>query len=151
MNKMRYHLIAEIMAYFGTILFLIPLSAIIIGMAHPYLVVNLSPSIGPILSGSILLGFIMACVGGSILRGVGKVQLFVTKGGEPIHLAEVWKKGTESGLYLTSCGRVVSINQTSEATAHFGYRIVTAQRTTCRNCSMREGGAIMDKGSRKEY
>ena len=151
MNKARYHLIGKILAYPGTIIMVIPISAIIIGMVHPYLVVNISPSSVPILIGSILFGFIMTCVGVSILRGVGKVRPLVTKGGEPIHLAEVWDKGTESGLYLTSCGKMVSIKQTSETTTHVGYNLVTSQGGTCRDCSVREGGRIMRSASRKEY
>ena len=91
----------------------------------------------------------MTSAGMSILRGFGKTRIFITKGGESIHLATVWKKGTESGLYLTSCGKVVSINQVSIGTAHVGYRIVTTKDTTCRDCSLREGKLVLDSVAKR--
>ena len=91
-----------------------------------------------------LLGFSMIGIGVEILRRFEEGGPFLTKDGEPIHSGSVWKKGTESGLFLTLCGRVVSINQESQATAHVGYGIASAESTTCRECAMREGKAILE-------
>ena len=80
-----------------------------------------------------------------MLRRFRKTKPFLAKDGEPIHSGKNWKKQSESGLFLTSCGRVVSINQESRATAHVGYRLVTAERATCKECNIREGKAVMDR------
>ena len=144
MNEGHYRLIGTVLTCIGVIVFLTPISAFITGIANPNGPFFPPLSVIPILTGFILLGFIMTYGGVNILRRFRKVRPFLTKGGEPIHLAEVWKKGTELGLYLTSCGKVVSINQVSKGTAHVGYRIVTTKDTTCRDCSLREGRAILD-------
>jgi hypothetical protein len=93
----------------------------------------------------VLLGISMTCSGVIILRRFREVVPFLAKAGEPIHSGSIWKKGSESGLFLTSCERVVSINQESRATAHVGYRIVSAERATCSDCVLREGRAILDR------
>jgi hypothetical protein len=97
------------------------------------------------LCGLTLLGFIVIYSGVIIYRMFREMRPFLAKGGEPIHSASVWKKGIESGLFLTSCERVVSINQASRATAHVGYRLVPAERATCSECNLREGKAILDR------
>ncbi|MHA2353027.1 MAG: hypothetical protein ACXAC0_08220 [Candidatus Thorarchaeota archaeon] len=72
---------------------------------------------------------------------------FLIKDGGPIHSGKPWKKEPESGLYLTSCGLVVSINLESRVTAHVGYKLIPAERATHRDCALREGRAIMDSGA----
>ncbi len=104
------------------------------------------PSIADILHFIVffLIGIIVTYSGVNILRRFEEKTLFLTREGESIHSGEIWKKGSESGLFLTSCGRVVSINQESKDTAHVGYRIVAAEHATCRDCSMNEGKAVLD-------
>ncbi len=91
------------------------------------------------------LGLILIVVGGIVRIKYSKETLFLTKIGEPIHSGKPWYEGFESGLYLTSCGLVVSINQDSQATAHVGYHIVSAKHATHRECVEKEGGAILEK------
>ena len=147
MNEVHYRIIGWALTLIGIAILLSPIFFIVIA---PQLLLILVDTVF-ISIGFYFLGLTVTCSGMIILRRFRKVQLFLTKGGEPIHSAEVWKKGTESGMYLTSCGRVVSINQSSEGTAHVGYKLATAQRTTCRDCSLREGRAIIRSASRKEY
>ncbi len=92
-----------------------------------------------------LLGLSMIGGGVMILRRFEEIVPFLAKGGGPIHSGSIWKKGSESGLFLTACERVVSINQESRATAHAGYRIVSSERATCSDCVLREGRAILDR------
>ncbi len=72
-------------------------------------------------------------------------KLFLTKDDELIHSGKPSKKRSKSGVFLTSCGRVVSTDPESRATAHVGYKIVSAKRATCRECNKREGKAVMDR------
>ncbi len=147
MKERHYHLLSRVLIYIGVIVCLIPVSALIIEIVT-FNGAFFRPSSNTLnLIGLILPGLIMTYAGMSIQRGFRKARIFLTKGGESIHLAEVWKKGTELGLYLTSCGKVVSINQVSKGTAHVGYRIVTTKDTTCRDCSLREGRAILDRAA----
>jgi hypothetical protein len=92
----------------------------------------------------ILLDIGMISIGVIILKIFAEVIPFLTKDGEPIHSGRPWKRGPESGLFLTSCGLVVSINQESRTTAHVGYKIVTAKRATHRDCVLKEGRAVLD-------
>lgn len=105
------------------------------------------PSVADILRfvGFFLIGIIVTYSGLNILRRFEEKTLFLTREDESIHSGEIWKKGSESGLFLTSCGRVVSINQESKDTAHVGYRIVAAEQATCRDCSLNEGKAVLDR------
>lgn len=93
----------------------------------------------------ILLGISMSGIGVILLKRFEERMPFLAKDGGPIHSGKPWKKGSESGLYLTSCGLVVSINKESEETAHVGYMIVPAKRATHRECVEKEGGAILEK------
>ncbi|MHA1906808.1 MAG: hypothetical protein ACW98Y_05915 [Candidatus Thorarchaeota archaeon] len=147
MSEGYYYQIGKALACIGAMLFLIPVVAFIIGITNPEGPFLPPPSIIPSLTVFIILGLTMIYSGVKILRRFRKMQPFVTKGGEPIHMAEVWKKGTELGLYLTSCGKVVSINQSSEGTAHVGYRLVTTKDTICSACSIKQGRAILDSVS----
>ncbi|TFH07204.1 MAG: hypothetical protein E4H14_09010 [Candidatus Thorarchaeota archaeon] len=97
-----------------------------------------------ILAGFAILGIITAYSGLKIYGRFREIGPFLAKDGEPIHSGKIWKKGTESGLFLTSCGFMVSINQESKETGHVGYRIVPAKQATCSDCILREGKAILD-------
>lgn len=91
---------------------------------------------------------------GVIIRNIfGEKSKFLTKDGELIHSVISWYKSSESGLYLTSCGQMVSINQDSEETTHVGYKIISAERITCRDCAIKKGRAILERASygRREY
>ena len=91
------------------------------------------------------LGFILMCSGEIIRIKFRELGLFLIKDGGPIHSGKPWNEGPESGLFLTSCGLVVSINEESEATAHVGYRIIQAEHATHRECVVNEGSAVLDK------
>ena len=144
MEKRDARFIGKVLVFLGLIFFLIPIPAFVYWIGNPYdaFVPQFSDIL--ILGGLIFLGVIIASGGVKIILRFEEVQPFLTRGGEYVHSAEIWKKVNESGLYLTSCGRVVSINQTSKATAHVGYRLATAERATCRDCNLRDGSAIMD-------
>jgi len=140
----KYCLVGRGIAFIGVAIFLFPIAVLtywIGGNPGEYI---LQPFDIPILAAFGILGLIMICSGLIINRRFLVIGPFLTKDGEPIHSGKIWMKGTESGLFLTSCGCVVSINQTSRETAHTGYRVVTASHVTCNDCSLREGGAIMD-------
>ena len=94
--------------------------------------------------GFLPLGIILTCIGMLIRRRFGVGILFLIKDGEPIHSGKSWYEGFESGLFLTSCGLVVSINHESRATAHVGYKIVSANRATHKECVHNEGRAILE-------
>ncbi len=97
--------------------------------------------------GFLPLGIILTCSGVIIRRRFGGGILFLIKDGEPIHSGKPWYEGFESGLFLTSCGFVLSINQESRATAHVGYKIVSANRATHKECIQNEGRAILESVS----
>ncbi len=97
-----------------------------------------------IVIGFLPLGIILTCIGVLIRRRFGGGIQFLIKDGEPIHSGMPWYEGSESGLFLTSCGLVVSINQESRATAHVGYKIVSAKHATHKDCVQNEGRAILD-------
>ena len=98
-----------------------------------------------IIIGYLPLGLILTC-SGLIIRGrFSERNQFLAKDGEPIHSGKPWYKGSESGLYLTSCGLLVSTNQESRATAHAGYRIVPTKHATHRECVVNEGSEVLDK------
>lgn len=94
--------------------------------------------------GFLPLGIILTCIGVLIRRRFGGGLLFLIKDGEPIHSGKPWYEGFESGLFLTSCGLVVSINQDSRDTAHVGYKIVSANRATHKECVQNEGRAVLE-------
>ncbi|MGY5881519.1 MAG: hypothetical protein RTV31_14805 [Candidatus Thorarchaeota archaeon] len=140
----RYSLVGRGLAFIGVVIFLFPivvLSYWIGGNPGEYI---LQPFDIPILAGFGILGLVMAYSGLIINRRFAVIGPFLTKDGESIHSGKVWTKSSESGLFLTSCRRMVSTNQTSRETAHIGYRVVTASHATCNDCNLREGGAIMD-------
>jgi len=140
----KYSLLGRGIAFIGVVIFLFPIAVItywIGGNPEGYI---LQPFDIPILAVFGILGLILAYSGAIIHRRFAVIGPFLTKDGELIHSGKAWTKGTESGLFLTSCGRVVSINQTSRETAHIGYRVVTASYVTCNDCNLKEGGAIMD-------
>ena len=97
--------------------------------------------------GSIWVGLILIFSGWQIVKSYRKSRLFFIKDGGPIHSGDTWKKSSESGLFLTSCGFVLSINQDSDATSHIGYKTVTADRTSCKDCALREGSVIIQSGA----
>jgi hypothetical protein len=93
--------------------------------------------------GSFLFGITITYSGMKILGSIEERTPFFTKVGELIHSGETWKRGSELGLYATSCGLVVSTNKESRETAHVGYRIVYANQATCRDCIVVEGKIAM--------
>lgn len=147
MKAWLFRIIGKILTFIGAVIFLFTTSVVIIWAGHPdpltIAEIYAHPST-PLLVGFIPIGFFMICDGILILRRYEEVIPFLTKDGEQIHSGKPWKKGSESGLFLTSCGRVVSINQESSATAHVGYKIVTAKRATHSDCTQKEGGAILE-------
>ncbi|MFW9802515.1 MAG: hypothetical protein ACFFFC_07680 [Candidatus Thorarchaeota archaeon] len=100
-----------------------------------------------------LLGFSMIAAGVDLLQRFEEPALLLAKDGEPIHTGEIWKKGIEAGLFLTSCGRVVSVNQESSNTAHVGYKVVFEGQVICRDCATREGRVVLEfhAHGRKHY
>ncbi|MFW9908955.1 MAG: hypothetical protein ACFFEF_10300 [Candidatus Thorarchaeota archaeon] len=99
----------------------------------------------PLVYWNLFLGFVVAIAGIANYRRHREPHLFVTKAGEPIHSAFVWKKGPEPGLFITRCERLVSIDSLSIGTAHVGYRIVTAEHATCNECKEKERKAIAEE------
>ena len=97
-----------------------------------------------IVQGFLPIGIILTCSGLLIRRRYGERIQFLIKDGEPIHSGLPWYGGFESGLFLTSCGLVVSINQESRDTAHVGYKIVSASRATHKECIQNEGRAVLE-------
>ncbi|MFW9913932.1 MAG: hypothetical protein ACFFEU_15740 [Candidatus Thorarchaeota archaeon] len=95
------------------------------------------------LAGLFLVGITITYCGVRILGSVEERIPFFTKSGERIHSGKTWKRGSEAGLYATSCGLVISTNQESRETAHIGYRIVYANQATCRECIEIEGRMAM--------
>ncbi len=106
---------------------------------------EVGPTMADIISlmGLFLVGITITCSGVRILGSIEERIPFFTKVGKPIHSGRTWKRGSESGLYATSCGLVVSTNQESRETAHVGYRIVYANQSTCRDCIAIEGKIAM--------
>ncbi|MHA1943885.1 MAG: hypothetical protein ACW96M_05755 [Candidatus Thorarchaeota archaeon] len=100
-----------------------------------------------IVFGFLPLGIILTCSGVIIRRRFGGGILFLIKDGEPIHSGKPWYEGFDSGLFLTSCGLVVSIDQESRDTAHVGYKIVAANRATHKECVQNEGRAVLENVS----
>jgi hypothetical protein len=90
------------------------------------------------------IGIILTCSGMLIRRRFRGHILFLIKDGEPVHSGHPWYDGFESGLFLTSCGLVVSINQESSDTVHVGYKLVSANRATHKECVQNEGRAILE-------
>ncbi|MFW9925602.1 MAG: hypothetical protein ACFFDM_02425 [Candidatus Thorarchaeota archaeon] len=93
----------------------------------------------------ILLDVGMIIIGMILLRRYPEERLFFTKDGEPIHSGKLWNQGSESGLYQTSCGLVLSINQESSETAHVGYKIVKSKGATHGECATKEGREVLEK------
>lgn len=143
MSDYHYRIMGKVLAFIGMITFLFSISGLTYWVGQTDAIfTNLSTIL--ILTGITLLGFTVACSGVIIYNRFREMKPHLSKGGEPIHSGEIWKKGTESGLFLTTCGLVVSINQESRETAHVGYRITSTQRTTCSDCVLREGRVILD-------
>ena len=95
------------------------------------------------------LGLVLTFSGIVIHRKYSEGLVFLTRADEPIHSGKPWYQGSESGLYLTSCGLVVSINETSNETAHVGYKIVSAKSATHGDCVTKEGKDVLDGSSKR--
>ncbi|MFX0056046.1 MAG: hypothetical protein ACFFAX_03190 [Promethearchaeota archaeon] len=91
-----------------------------------------------------LLGLSMIAAGVDLLQRFEEPVPLLVKDGGPTHMGEIRKEGTEVGLYLTSCGRVVSINQESSSTAHVGYKVAFEGQVTCRDCATSEGRVVLE-------
>ena len=152
MNEYQYRLIGKVLSFFGIIILLFPIIAFfswIQWSGFPAAIPD--PSNILIIALFLLFGFIIAFYGATIQSKFREIRPFLTRDGEPIHSGKIWKKESESGLFLTSCECVVSINQESRETANVGYRIVSAKRATCSDCIRREGRAILDRAYRRSY
>jgi hypothetical protein len=97
-----------------------------------------------VMTGIFLLGIVVSYAGISVIKTKQKETLFLAKDGGPIHSCKRWTRNSEQGLYLTSCGLVVSTNQESVATAHVGYRIIPAKHATHRDCVEKNGRLILE-------
>ena len=95
------------------------------------------------------LGLILTYSGVIIRRRYSDDIRFLTKDGEIIHSVRPWYKGSESGLYLTSCGLVVSINQESKSTEHVGYIGVSVKQATHGECVVNEGRLILESTAKR--
>lgn len=149
----RVHQLTErIYRYYGSMITVVGMTMLVtytivvtFWLSHPMSIPQLYNDPRPaIIRGFLPVGFILTCSGVIIRERFSGGNQFLTKDGEPIHSGKPWKKGSESGLFLTTCGLVVSINQESRATAHVGYKIITAKRATHRECNLREGRAVLD-------
>ncbi|MHA1926100.1 MAG: hypothetical protein ACXABV_15420 [Candidatus Thorarchaeota archaeon] len=144
MKDYLYRLIGKglVISGVGLLLFSIP----IIGFS---IVFRYSGEIGPTtadvfsLMMSFLVGITITYSGVRVLGSIEERIPFFTKVGKPIHSGKTWKRGSESGLYATSCGLVLSTNQESRDTAHIGYRVVYANQATCGDCIAIEGKLAM--------
>ena len=144
-----YHLIGKTLAFIGIILVLFSLFSGILLYADanspwnpPSMFISQQGIL--VMIGVFSFGLVLTSAGLFINKRYRKVTPYFVKNGGPIHSGETWTKSSESGVFLTSCGIVLSINQESNATSHIGYKIVTVERTTCRDCALREGRDILE-------
>lgn len=151
MKERHFRLIGKIMILIGTMLLFFPLLLVFL----PSYIVHywFSQTPGFLLYSEFLFIGINLILGGAFFQLIFEEKMpFLTKTGEPIHSAKLWTKGLESGLFLTQCERVVSINPESNATAHAGYRLVTAKRPTCSDCRISEGRVLLEgSGKRRSW
>lgn len=147
MRKYLFGLIAKMLAFIGGVIILVPILTFLFALSYSGHIDTFFAVI--ILSGFTILGFSMIAVGGIVQRRFKEIEPFLADNGGPIHSGRVWKKESESGLFLTSCGLVVSLSHESEATSHVGYRIVPAKRATCKDCVQAEGKTILDASSHR--
>ena len=150
LSERIYRFIGKLVSIIGAILILFPVVFILHWFADANDPFNppsiyVTPEGFLVMIGFISLGIIVTYSGLFILKRNEITKLYFIKDGGPIHSGTRWTKGSESGLYLTSCRLVVSINQESRATAHVGYKIVTAERATHRECIQKEGETLLDK------
>lgn len=150
MREYFYRMIGKAVAIVGIFLFIIPLWTLWFAwISNPDFFVL---PIVPILVIIAAPGFILMCVGSIIYKRHGEMPPFLAQNGDIIHSAQIWKRGGESGLYLTTCGFVVSVNDESNETAHVGYRLVRARRATCSDCIQERGRTILETQTfRREY
>ena len=140
----KYRSIGEGVAYIGLVMFLISVIVVAYWMKLGPIVYASQGSNVILLEIIAILGFFMTSIGLIVNRPIREKETFLAKGGESIHSCTIWNKGNESGLYLTTCEIIVSINQESEATGNVGYKIVPAKEATCSDCSTRKGKAVLD-------
>ncbi|MCK5266033.1 MAG: hypothetical protein KAR03_10540 [Candidatus Thorarchaeota archaeon] len=139
----RYGSIGEITAIIGLVMFFIPVYFALFWMRFNRVVFA---SQGPdviFLEIIAILGLFMIGIGLFVNRPKREREIFLAKGGGPIHSCTNWKKGNESGVYLTTCEIIVSINPDSKATGNVGYKIVPAKEATCSDCSTRKGKVLL--------
>ena len=152
MKKSLFRLIGKGLAIIGTLVFLF-------FSYGAYVVLSYNGEYDPLPQDVALmpffafLGLSMIAMGVFLLRRYEKLVPLLTKGGDLIHSGEIWNRGSESGLYLTLCGRVVSINQESSSTAHVGYKVAFEGQVTCRDCAIIEGRVVLESQAhgRKGY
>ena len=144
-----YRIMGIIVSCFGAILILQPIGLFLIWFGEVNYPINpptvyISPYGFSVMFLLFLYGIAVLYSGLHLLKKSTIANPFVTKDGGPIHSAKPWKRDSESGLFLTSCGLIVSINQESKATAHVGYRLVSSKHATHRACVEQEGRLVLE-------
>jgi hypothetical protein len=142
MRDSFYRVGSKTIALVGLVLFFGPILAFSSQWANGGLTLDLNSVV--LLAAFAFPGFVLFSIGSITYKKHRTIQPFLAKKGGDIHSGTAWKRGTEPGLFLTTCGLVVSINNDSSATAHVGYTIVHAKRATCKECVLREGRAILE-------
>jgi len=99
----------------------------------------------------LVLDIIMISLGCFMVRRFQEEQLFLTGIDGPIHSIEHLQGNYGPSIYYTSCGLVVSTDAESSETSHVGYRIIHAEKVTCRDCAIKLGSRVMEKSLRREY
>ena len=151
MNRRFRVLLGKLLLVIGALLIFSYASALLYNLVNPYQSSSIEfiPMLQTITI--IFLGFVVVYAGASNCGRYQEETLHVIKNGDFIHSARVWNTDVENGLLLTICGKLVSIQQHSDETAHVGYRYATAQQPTCRECCEREGRRIMDSAKHHDY
>ena len=147
-----YREYGNLLTAIGLALFLTYLAIFSYWLRNPITYSMLLYAIDPVtlaIRGFLPLGLVLICGGIVIRRKYSEGTLFLTRADESIHSARPWYQGSESGLYMTSCGLVVSTNETSNDTVHVGYRIVSAKQATHGDCVVKEGKDVLDGSSKR--
>ena len=152
MGASRGATIGKVVVWIGVFILFLPVLALMQWYGYPWndYVPQVSDFI--VLGWFVILGLIIVSGGFAIHKRFRQQEIFLAKDGEPIHSGEIWKRGHEQGLFVTSCGLVVSTNDESEETAHTGYRRTSVKRATCIQCAHKRGREILDEYNlRREY
>lgn len=152
MERHIYREYGNLLAVIGLTLFLTYIAIVFYWLRDPITFSDLSHRNDPrvfIIRSFLPLGLILACGGLVIRRRYSEGVVFLTRADESIHSGKPWYQGTESGLYMTSCGLVVSTSETSNATAYTGYKIVLVKNATHGDCVVKDGKDVLDGTSQR--